>query len=625
MAPPSNEWAKEWAALAMAAAPVGIILVGPDGSIVLANPEAERLFGYDPGELSGLPLETLVPPRFRANHAGDRARYATDAQTRRIGHRRDLWALRKDGAEFPAEIGLNPVQTPEGTAVLSVIVDLTERKRNQELLEEAKRTAEAACRAKSDFLAQMSHEIRTPMNMILGMADLLSRSPLRRKEREYVHVFQRNARRLLRLINSILDISKIEADKLELEFATAYLPELVEDAMSTFATAADRKGVILRLDLDPRIRPWVSCDAGRLQQVLVNLVGNAVKFTDEGGITLTVALQETAQEHELIRFEVADTGCGIASDQLDAIFDPFCQADTSLTRRHQGSGLGLAIVRRLVELMGGRIEARSTPGRGSTFGFSIPFAPAEASPDLPEQPAPPDPIDAAAMPGRILVADDTEDNIFLIRTYLKGVNVKLDFARDGAAAVEMVKQNAYDLVLMDVQMPLLDGYSAVRAIRAWEQSEARPSLPILSLTAHAMPHEEQRAREAGCTAHLTKPILQKDLLAAIARYLRRPDPQPPAPAPLLPAILALRPKYLERRRAELEVLRQALDRGDFESIRRMGHDLKGTGKGYGFPEISGVGAELEAASGVADRERISLQLESLSRILREASVAPEPA
>jgi signal transduction histidine kinase/DNA-binding response OmpR family regulator len=691
----------------------GIFGLDLEGRCTFINPAAAALLGYGPNDLLGRPMHAVLHPACgapagsaavpAAAPGGGAAPEATacpvlaaarDATAGRSGRLEDVELWRADGSTFPASYSAAPIVDDghvSGTVV--TFADLTTRKLAETALRLARDAALDASRAKSAFLANMSHEIRTPMNAILGMAELLAETPLTADQREYVGMFQRAGDALLEMLNDILDLSKVESGQLELESQAFDPTELLEDVAEVLAVPAHAKGLELICDVAPGLPACVVGDAKRLRQVLLNLLGNAVKFTERGEVSLHAqvvpdpgAAATAGSLRVALGFVIRDTGIGIPADKLAAIFDPFTQADASTTRRYGGTGLGLAIVKRLVGLMGGTIRIDSVPGEGSTFTVLVPLAVAVGTgtagaadpqgaaggidlswarvlvvddhaanrlvlnrhltalgasvdeagggaaaltalraapaggtpydlvlldrrmPDLDgfdviaqlrqdtgsdaaviartvllltsderaadavraealglagtlvkpvrraallaaatvhcrrpgrerRAPGPPPapsldlppalaPALAPALPAgpgaphrrRLLLADDSTDNRRLVQLYLRQQPYDLTQAEDGAEALAAFRSGAYDLVLMDVHMPVLDGLAATRAIRAWEREQGRPPTPIVALTASAMPEDVRRALEAGCDAHLAKPVKKQILLAAIERY-----------------------------------------------------------------------------------------------------------
>ena len=649
------------------AAQDGVVIMDDEGRITYWNRAAEKIFGYSRDEAMGKDLhELLAPERYRQDHYRALPAFRERGEGAAVGKTLELYALRKDGTEFPVELSLSAVRLKNRWTAVGIVRDVTERKKSEEDLQKAKREAEEASRAKSEFLASMSHEIRTPMNAIIGMADLLAETPLTADQEKYVSVLKNAGEHLLNLINEILDLSKVEAGRLDLEKAAFSLSDLVERTCEEMAVRSHGKGLELTCRIDPSLPAFVEGDPVRLKQVLVNLLGNALKFTERGGIHVEVcpAAGEGASSGEAtVLFVVRDTGIGIPREKQGLIFEKFTQVDSSTTRRYGGTGLGLAIVKNFVEAMGGTVTLESEEGKGSTFTLRIPFpvreGKEEAAPETPwdirglrvavaddneinrlileetlaiwglevtalgaggqliaemkeahrqgrpfhlaiidyqmpdmdgletarrireeegiadtpiillssgfqrrdretmerlrisgnllkpvkrtelkeaitaatrcevpqaaaPAPAPPqaETPPAAVPPLRILLAEDNEDNRLLVWTYFKGTPHRIDMAEDGQEALERFRENRYDLVLMDMQMPVMDGYEATRAIRAWEREQGRPRTPVLALTAHALKEDEGKSLAAGCDGHLTKPIKKRELLAAVERWTR---------------------------------------------------------------------------------------------------------
>jgi PAS domain S-box-containing protein len=647
-------------------APDAVVIADGQGAITLVNAQAERLFGYGRQEMLGQPVEMLLPAGVRGVHAQHCGDYRESASARQMGIGLELSARRKDGQEFPVEVSLSPIKTARGSWVAAAVRDISERKLVEGQLVVARQRAEEANRAKSAFLAAMSHEIRTPMNAIMGMSDLLSETELNDAQRQYVRIFRRAGSNLLNLINNILDFSKIEAGRFDLEQAEFQLRDLVDHTVELVTPKAQAKGITLVSSLNPTVLNRFTGDATRLRQVLINLLGNAIKFTETGEVRLTVQEPQAGPAGHL-EFLVSDTGIGIPEGQLEAVFEDFKQGDSSTTRKYGGSGLGLAISRRIAERMGGSLSVASVVGKGSTFRLGVPlqaaperkdepqvettdfhgqrvaivdsnttnrlilretlggwglitteFSSGEQSledltgtphaqcpysliivdsvvdsrvdggrshangfetaarframfPDLPvimlstdDRPcdearcrengflgyavrpvdrgvllqlvakalgcsrteaagpaARPEPSATAQRKSlRILVAEDSPDNRLLVQLYLEGGPHSLTFVEHGGEALEQIASTEFDVVLMDVQMPVMDGLAATTAIRAMELERGRRAVPILALSANARPEDIESSLEAGCTAHLSKPISKQRLLTALDEYAR---------------------------------------------------------------------------------------------------------
>ncbi len=488
-------------------------------------------------------------------------------------------------------------------------------------LEHAKWAAETANRHKSDFLARMSHEIRTPMNLIMGMNALLLESPLSTRQKQQVEISYRNVRRLLWVINSILDVTKLEVGNLALESVPFDLDEVLKECAATVASAIERKGLHFEVSLYPDSwRYWMG-DPERLQQVLLNLIGNSIKFTAKGRVDLRVRPAEGPQGEPGLRFEVSDTGCGIPPGKAELIFDAFQQAEGSISRPYEGTGLGLAIAKSLIELMVGRIWVEPKPDPGSLFVFTAFFPAADEQAIRDKNAGTATNVEQVKAGTRLLVVEDNPENLVLIEAYLENLSIKLDSAANGVEAVEKRQRGTYDLILMDIQMPVMDGYTATREIRAWEKVRGIPPVPIVALSAHASSEAFAESKAAGCNAHLTKPLERVDLIGAVGKFAERPaDPPQVPPEPVSPLIEARRPAFLANRRLDLEKMRDALGAGNFELIRSIGHNCKGTGTGYGFPEISKIGFSIETAAKAADAASLNEALRHFELSLHAAVI-----
>ncbi|OSM06907.1 putative PAS/PAC sensor hybrid histidine kinase [Magnetofaba australis IT-1] len=514
-----------------------VVITDAHGAIEYVNPKFSQVTGYDADEAIGL------NPRILKSGHMDPSVYEEMWRALKAGQtwRGEIENRAKDGRLFWESASISPIFSEEGeiTHYIAVKDDITQRLALERELRQAKERAEASSLAKSEFLALMSHEIRTPMNAILGMAELLNESPLNDEQRELLTVQTRAANNLLELINEILDLSRIEAGRMELVHEPFRLDELVEGIVSLFRQKALEKSLALSGQVEPSAPPVLVGDASRLRQVLINLVGNAIKFTKEGGVWLDVSVQQEFDEERkagpvTVSFRVADSGPGIPKGVQGRIFQPFTQASAYVTREHGGTGLGLSICQRLVDLFDGRIWVESEPGKGSTFQFTARLTlpdPADLS-----RPAPERVWDEGAeapmldRPLRILLAEDMPDNALLVRSYLKHTPYQVDVAIDGVEALELFNAGQYHLVLMDMQMPVMDGYSAVREIRLREYKMKTPRTPILALTAHALRDEAERSLAVGCDDHLTKPIRKQTLMAAIAQYAVAVEESPAASA-----------------------------------------------------------------------------------------------
>ncbi|WP_459948857.1 hybrid sensor histidine kinase/response regulator [Denitratisoma sp. agr-D3] len=406
-------------------------------------------------------------------------------------------------------------------SVIAVLIVLLVRRNHQlqqgsQALMQARLSAETASRAKSEFLANMSHEIRTPMNGVMGMAQLLKHTTLDKEQQEYVDIISESANSLLTILNDILDLSKIEAGRLDIEQVDMDLTEIMQQTVDLMLPRAKEKSLSLESRLAPDMPRWVTGDPVRIRQVLLNLVGNAIKFTHDGSVTIIAGLHQEADAAPMLFFEVKDTGIGIPADKLPGLFSPFTQADSSVTRRYGGTGLGLSISRRLVELMGGMVGVESRPGVGSVFWFRIPCKPAEPKAKHEEV------VKSAPEKGQgnILMVEDVRTNQMIAKAMLTKHGHHVDVVENGEQALFKLARHNYDLVLMDCQMPVMDGYEATRRIRANYPVVLDPQIPIIAMTASVMAEDQQRCKDAGMDGFISKPVDEAELIRTVASTLQ---------------------------------------------------------------------------------------------------------
>jgi PAS domain S-box-containing protein len=614
-------------AASVAAAPTGVVISDPnlpDCPIVFANPAFYRITGYPAEEVIGRNC------RFLQGRGTDPAALRRIRQAIAAAEPVDVRLVnyRRDGKRFVNELHISPVFGPDGAVryFMGIQHDVTDQVRAEDAARRARRAAERASAEKTDFLAFVSHEVRTPLNGVLGTLSLLLDTPLDAEQRAYAETARRSGMTLLWTVNELLDLSRIEAGRLELEDVAFDPAGVVQEVVSLQAATAADRGLRLAARVDAALPPRVMGDPRRLRQVLMNLVDNALKFTAAG----TVEIRLTRDADRIVA-EVQDTGMGIPPALRKRLFRRFQQADAGTARRHGGSGLGLMICRQLVGLMGGAIAVESEPGAGSVFRFDIPLRPADAgAPDAEAAERAARLATEAGLPrrqagdapfARLLLAEDSEASQLVAAAILRKAGYEVDLARDGDSAVEAAASGAYDAVLMDVRMPGLDGYEATRRIRALPGTAGR--VRILALTASAMPGDVQRSMAVGMDAHLTKPVDRAGLLGAVAALLAAVPQRPRAAAPEAepgPAHAVLVRETLEELRAAVGPGRLPDLIGVFAAetlarVRRLSED----------PPLALVEAEAHALQSAAGTFGAAALREAATALERSASAADQAA
>ncbi len=630
----------------------GLLVLDNNQRIMLANQSFAEIVGEPPEKLLGRTASQL-PWTFPNNTVHNEYPWeiAFRAETPLAGVM--LYLMDHGGRNRSFMVNCTPIPGTDGKSrgVLASFEDVTQLEETQQELSRSKEAADAANHAKSEFLARMSHEIRTPMNAILGFTDVLRRGFENDAEerQEYLDTIHASGQHLLNLINDILDLSKVESGRLAVERIACSPLQLVHEAVTVLRGQAENKGITLTYEAPHGLPETIATDPVRFRQLLTNLIGNAIKFTEKGGVRVVAQLTKNKQMPQM-QVEVIDTGIGIPEETLDKIFDPFVQADTSVTRRFGGTGLGLAISRRFAEALGGKLMVRSEYGKGSVFSFSIDTGPLEGirtigvnelSVTLKKTPA--RKRAGARLPSaRILVVDDGDSNRKLINLVLTRAGASVQTARHGKEAVDAVAHRAFDLILMDMQMPVMDGYTAARILR-----EQGFEAPIIALTADAMKGTEQKCRSAGCTRFLTKPIDMDELVKSLTEILQdRPLACSEGEVPQIVVAsdddLARGPvhsslptddvefceiiaEFESRLRQKSSAMREAFSERDLDELAQLAHWLKGSGGTAGFHAFTDLAKELEqlARTGGADEqiEAILSEIEIITRCIVVPDIA----
>ena len=605
-----------------------LILRPEDEQVLNVNRRACEVYGFTREEFLQLSLKSVSENVARGEVQ------IRETLERGVYNKFDSVQLRKDGSRMFLEINASAIEYEGQRAILSINRDVTERRRAEEM-RLAKEAAERAAQAKTQFLANMSHEIRTPMAGILGLSSLLLKTDLDERQAEYVRLVQSSAGSLLQVIDDILDFSKIEAGKLALEDVAFDLRTLLCEVVELLRLSALAKGTALDLEVAEDLPSWVRGDPGRLRQVLLNVVGNAVKFTAEGSVGVRARTTISGRVH----IQVQDTGIGIPVEAQGRLFELFSQADDSTSRRFGGTGLGLAISKRIVEAMGGEIGVESTPGKGSTFWITVSLGSAASPAEVERQAGLP------ARPRRILTAEDNPISQLVITEHLKALGHEVTGVGNGLEALAAVESRTYDLVLMDCQMPHLDGYEATRRIRQLPDAAGR--IPIIALTAHAIREELEKCLAAGMNDYITKPFREEVLRRKLELWLdggpkagreagsELPEPEKAFDERQLETLRTLGresgpdflPKLVEQFRSEpyLEKLRAMLDRGDRYAFQDCVHALKGSSALLGATRLFLLCAHLELNALVEPREECLDHLAKIEaeyyRVLRQLPTA----
>ncbi|MBW8638918.1 response regulator [Hoeflea sp. WL0058] len=592
-----------------------IILADAKGTVIDFSPAAETIFGYTRNRSLGSNMaELIIPPNLRDAHAAGMRRFLETGEKKIIDAGRvEVTAMRSNGATFPVELSIGMTMEPEGPIFIAYVRDISERKRNQQELMSARDEALAADKAKSQFLAMMSHEMRTPLNGVLATLDLLQSSALDGRQEDYVRTAIASGEILQQHLDDVLDITSIEAGAMEFRYNYFSLDDLLEEVRSlNERTAAEQNDVIV-LDIADDLSNIYS-DRHRLRQILLNLVGNAVKFTQGGTITVTARSISSTYHNRIVELTVSDTGIGIKQEDIERIFDEFVTLDSSYRRKTQGYGLGLAICRRISEGLGGHIGIESTPGAGSTFTVTIPIAAtsqmgAESDAETAEN------KDVDNL--KVLLVEDNETNRFVAVELLQAEGCDVDVAINGIEGVEKSQNGDFDLILMDISMPLMDGIEATHVIRKGGGKSA--TTPIIGLTAHALPHELESLTQAGMQDCLIKPLRKRNLQKMLRSFRQSRESEAVSETPrtavidrsvmdelaeLLPAekLKQRMDDFLNELSESEELLQAHFEHGRLPELAALAHRCAGSAATFGATELANAMRGVQTA---AQEDRIA--------------------
>jgi PAS domain S-box-containing protein len=636
-----------------------VIVADSNGTVLEFNEKASDCFGYARSEAIGRNLvDLIIPEHMRDMHNAGMERFRETGEAKIIGKRIEIEALHADGHHFPVELAVGSATNAGETIFVAYARDITKRRRDEHELRIAREEAEAADQAKSRFLAVMSHEMRTPLNGITGVLQLLADTRLDDHQRTLIETAERSGEILLDLINDVLDISKMEAGKLHLNTMDFDLHDVMTRIRDILEVDAVARGNALVVEIDEHIPAWLHGDDKRLGQILLNLASNANKFTSNGSIVLAMELVTQQENSTTIRFSVTDNGIGIPANKIGALFTEFTSLDNSYNRRQGGTGLGLSICQHLVGLMDSEIRVESTFGSGSRFWFEV------ALPDAleahgGEHASHPRPNEATPARfsggGRVLLAEDNPTNAMVASTILVAAGLEVHHVSDGRQAFAAARSGGFDLVLMDISMPELDGMEATRLIRQLPAPSG--DLPVIAMTAHALSGDREKFLEAGMNDYITKPIRKTTLLEAVQCHLPPASAEPaatdvssrvPAKNEASPVIFdeedvaqfaqdvgeemlpVLMKQFAADTRTRGEKISAALENRDLQSIQQAAHALNGSAATIGAAGLSHLARQLEHAAGRNDWEQVeallpqffSVQAAALREAVRRSEVEP---
>jgi PAS domain S-box-containing protein len=619
-----------------------IITIDEAGIIQSFNQGAKSLFQYDKDEVIGQNIKVLMPDPDRSMHDEYLKQYLSTGNSKIIGVGREVTGLKKDGTQFPMDLTISKVDLHEGVIFAGIVRDISLRKDFESALIEAKKMSDEANKAKSSFLANMSHEIRTPMNGIIGLTHLAMETELTPVQNDFLKKIKSSSQNLLTILNDILDVSKIEAGKMDIESTELNLEKVLQDVSDILSTKIREKDLEFNIDIAENIPNLLIGDPVRLSQVLTNLSSNSVKFTEQGHITISLRLLEQTQETVNLEFSVQDSGIGLSADQIDKLFKPFSQADTSTTRIFGGTGLGLDIARNLVRLMGGEIRVESNPGKGSNFIFNVKFKPslkkkillplnlstdrARINENFSIKPDNSSTEAGDPLPGtRILLAEDNKINQQVACGFLNHAGMVVTVVNNGQETLDILKEKEFDTVLMDIQMPVMDGYRATRQIRAIPQFQ---DLPIIALTANASDEDRKKALDCGMNEHISKPIDAKELIKVLSQFIsvksdflnneisyqselelqQNKDSEPEQISSLSSLCLenGIKPfqlgeklhldlliQFSHNQSDTLNDIETAVENHDMQAAKNLTHDLKGVAGNIGAKDLADKVAQIE--------------------------------